>query len=333
MPLFILLNCMKKLATVLFSSSVLFFAFTPILFAASGGSNSSTDAIQTVSTITSGSIPFVVGNKLVGNNAQLFWNVASNTLSIGGTTTPAAKLSVKGSGTTPLINFASSTGRSMFFINALGNVGINTLFPEEKLDVTGNARFIGALQANSFKVLATSMIGTLLGIGNTSPLSALDVSGAMYSRLVTVNSSNIDWNAGNVQHLTLNSNQALTITNGHSGGVYTLILKQNSAGNKAVTWPGSVLWSNATTPTITDTPNAIDLVRFVYDGTNYLASFSPNYATPAAPSIAFGNWVDGGTTSDNSKSWSMITSDSNEFITIACFEANNSAMNATVDCN
>lgn len=57
-------------------------------------------------------------------------------------------------------------------------------------------------------------VTSFVGIGNTTPASRLDVSGAMYSRLVTASSSSIDWNAGNVQSMTLSSSQTLTFSNG-----------------------------------------------------------------------------------------------------------------------
>jgi len=82
-----------------------------------------------------------------------------------------------------------------------------------------------------------------VGIGNTNPQHKLDVSGAMYSRLATTTSS-VNWNAGNVQSITLTSNQTLTFSNGQAGGEYKLIVNQDGTGGRVITWPASVLWND-----------------------------------------------------------------------------------------
>lgn len=118
-----------------------------------------------------------------------------------------------------------------------------------------------------------------VGIGNSAPLHKLDVSGAIYSRLATATSSTISWGVGNVQSLTLTSSPTLTFVGGQAGGQYTLILKQDGTGGRTVTWPASVLWPSGTTPTLTATANAVDSANFVYDGTNYLGSFTSSYGS------------------------------------------------------
>ncbi|NTW32791.1 MAG: hypothetical protein HGB12_09225, partial [Bacteroidetes bacterium] len=57
---------------------------------------------------------------------------------------------------------------------------------------------------------------------------------------------------------------------GKSGGVYTLIIKQDETGGRTFTWPASVLWSGGIIPAFSTSANAIDMVKFVFDGTNYL---------------------------------------------------------------
>ncbi|MDB5195566.1 MAG: hypothetical protein JWO84_750 [Parcubacteria group bacterium] len=115
------------------------------------------------------------------------------------------------------------------------------------------------------------------GFGNTNPQSQVDVSGAIYSRLVTASSSSINWNLGNVQKMTLASNPTLTFSNGQAGGEYTLILSQDGTGGRSVTWPASILWPGGITPTLTSTSNATDVARFVYDGSHYFGSLSNNF--------------------------------------------------------
>ncbi|NTW33082.1 MAG: hypothetical protein HGB12_10725 [Bacteroidetes bacterium] len=80
----------------------------------------------------------------------------------------------------------------------------------------------------------------------------------------------VDWNNSNVQEITLSTDRSLTFTNGKNGGLYTLIIKQNATGGLTFTWPSNVKWAGGVAPTLTFTPNAIDIIKFIYDGTNYL---------------------------------------------------------------
>jgi hypothetical protein len=126
-----------------------------------------------------------------------------------------------------------------------------------------------------------------VGVGNTTPASRLDVAGAMYSRMVTASSTAIDWNAGNVQSMTLSSSPTLTFSNGQAGGEYQLILTQDSTGDRTVTWPATVKWPGGNAPVLTSTASSTDLISLLYNGTNYLGSATLNYRTTPPESVAF----------------------------------------------
>jgi hypothetical protein len=125
-----------------------------------------------------------------------------------------------------------------------------------------------------------------LGIGNSSPAAKLDVSGALYSRLITLtdaSSLTADWSAGNTQSVTLNtSNTALTFSNGRSGAEYTLLLQQDATGGRGVTWPSSIKWPGGTAPVIASAAGAVDKAHFTFDGAYYYGDFAGNYATTSA---------------------------------------------------
>lgn len=144
------------------------------------------------------------------------------------------------------------------------------------------------------------------GIGNTTPLHKLDVSGSLYSRLVTLtdaSSLTANWDSGNVQTVTLNvSNTTFTFSNAEAGGEYKLILKQDSTGGRTVTWPSGVKWQNATAPTLTSAANSIDVVNFVYDGTNHIGSYSLNHKS--APTVVFSDSFNRSDSSSVGNGWS-----------------------------
>jgi len=80
----------------------------------------------------------------------------------------------------------------------------------------------------------------------------------------------VDWNNSNVQEITLATCRSFTFTNGKSGGIYTLIIKQDGAGGRTVTWPENVEWDGGAAPALSTAANAVGLVKFIFDGTNYL---------------------------------------------------------------
>lgn len=150
------------------------------------------------------------------------------------------------------------------------------------------------------------------GIGNTTPQHKLDVSGAFYSRLVTLtagDSVTANWNNGNVQMLTLDrSSTTLTFSNGQAGGEYKLILKQDATGGRAVVWPDSIKWPGGTVPVLTTSANATDIIGFVYAGADYLGSYSLNHKsgpiTIFSDNFNRSNASSWGSPSDGSSAWS-----------------------------
>lgn len=124
-----------------------------------------------------------------------------------------------------------------------------------------------------------------VGIGNSDPQHALDVSGAMYSRLVAVDdasSTTVDWNDGNVQSIVLDtSNTNFSFANGQAGGEYTLVLNQDVTGGRTVDWPMNVSWPGGFTPSLSTEGSTTDMAKFVYDGSRYLGyMFNDFRSTP-----------------------------------------------------
>ncbi len=70
----------------------------------------------------------------------------------------------------------------------------------------------------------------LVGIGTASPATALDVAGALYSRVNNAGSgTTIDWSLGNTQYTTASCG-AFTFSNMKDGGTYQLFVEGATSG-------------------------------------------------------------------------------------------------------
>jgi len=88
----------------------------------------------------------------------------------------------------------------------------------------------------------------------------------------------IDWTKGNKQLSTLTGVCTFTFT--PPGGKCNLILRlvQDATGSRTVTWPAAVKWSAGAAPTLSTTANAVDIIAFYYNGTNYYGQASLNFS-------------------------------------------------------
>ncbi len=130
-----------------------------------------------------------------------------------------------------------------------------------------------------------------LGFGNIDPQSKVDVSGSIYSRLINgiaSSTTSINWGTGNIHSIALRSSTStLSFLNGQAGGEYTLLLNQDSAAGGNVRWPESVLWPGGIEPTLSSMANSIDMVKFIFNGANYLGTYALNFMASADTTISF----------------------------------------------
>lgn len=81
----------------------------------------------------------------------------------------------------------------------------------------------------------------------------------------TGSTETIDLEGGNVHTATLDANCTFTFSNPTASGdacSFTLILKQDATGSRAVTWPASVDWAGGVAPTLSTAANAVDILGF-----------------------------------------------------------------------
>ncbi len=118
-------------------------------------------------------------------------------------------------------------------------------------------------------------IGLGTGAGATAVIThAGIIDGGYFDNGTAGATQTITWTAGMVQKTTLSANITFTFQNPTANGTwFTLVVIQGGAGSYAATWPGTVIWENATAPTLSTVVGSKDLVRCLYDGASYLCRF------------------------------------------------------------
>ncbi|NCW67449.1 MAG: hypothetical protein EBV86_02605 [Marivivens sp.] len=91
----------------------------------------------------------------------------------------------------------------------------------------------------------------------------------------------IDWDNGNMVRINNTGNPAsqITVSNPADGGNYALIIKAGTGAtanwvSPTLYWPATFKWRNNAPPTLPTTVGLSAVVTLIYDGTNYLASYT-----------------------------------------------------------
>lgn len=174
------------------------------------------------------------------NNAYVY--STGNDFAIGNATTAKNLLLFTGG--------TASTNERMR-INGTGNVGIGKT-PLYKFDVKGRASFDSTVVAPNYS-----------------------------STLQTLSSGAITWDQtkGATAAVTLTGNSTLTITNAIAGMYGLIKVKQDATGSRTLTLPAGskVINGGAGLVILTTIANAVDVLSYFYDGTNYFWTIGYNY--------------------------------------------------------
>lgn len=79
-----------------------------------------------------------------------------------------------------------------------------------------------------------------------------------------------------ISNITLTADCSLTFPQAVAGQTFTVVLRQDGAGNHGVTWPASIVkWSGGAAPTLSTAAGAVDILSFLcVDGTNWFGFMS-----------------------------------------------------------
>jgi hypothetical protein len=201
---------------------------------------------------------FAVANALLAPNNLSDLNNAATALTNLGITSTAAELNILDgvTATTAELNILDGVTATTAELNILDGVTATTA-EINYLDITT----LGTSEAS--KAVTADANGD---VALSEELKAKSYNETYASVTSSSNATTVDCEAANSFAHTLTENTTFTFSNPPaSGTAYTLsleIIQDASASGYTVTWPGSVIWPNATAPTLTATANAKDVFVF-----------------------------------------------------------------------
>jgi len=177
------------------------------------------------------------------------------------------------------------------FGGAAKDAANSTILGSELDTELNNVQNMSTTKANKVAGATTDNLGKLTGTGDiadsglkTSKTPQVDAvvtfeKTVKFSSVIdtgTGGSYTFNWTLGNKQKRTLNANATFTFTT--PGGPCNLVLQiYNSGASRTITWPGTVKWADAVTPTPSGSGKT-DIYAFYFDGTNYYGAASLNYS-------------------------------------------------------
>lgn len=125
------------------------------------------------------------------------------------------------------------------------------------------------------------LIGDTLSIEQGDSNFKVDI-GNNLSQNLTISGLGTTWNTNSGLNASIILNQAVTtlaITNTTPGSYGTLVVKQDAIGARQILLPSGskVINGGLGIVLLTATPNAIDILSFYYDGTNYYWTIGHNF--------------------------------------------------------
>jgi len=208
-----------------------------------------------------------------------------------------------GMGTMALRDNTSGSGNTGFGQQALltNSTGSNNTAIGNQADVTVDGLSNTTAIGHNAKVSTSNTIQ----LGNSS-VTNVNTSGAMTAPIYAstpqtlTDAATISWvpSQGLNASVTLAGNRTLSFSTAPASGAYgTLVVKQDATGGRTLTLPSvanKILGSSSTTTIgLSTTANAIDIVNFYFDGTNYFWNVGQGYGSASTSSSTATNIAGG----------------------------------------
>ena len=91
----------------------------------------------------------------------------------------------------------------------------------------------------------------------------------------------VDWTLGNKAKMTFGADDIGTFAFTNPSGPCNVVLQvvQDGVGSRVVTaWDADILWAGGSAPTLSTGVDAVDLIAFYWDGTNYFGVASLDFS-------------------------------------------------------
>jgi len=166
-----------------------------------------------------------------------------------------------------------------------GTIGFGTDTPSANalIDITSTTKgFLPPRMTNTQRAAISATKGLIVVNTTNNAIAYNDgtnwgyLSGATQTVAGAGGTVNIAFPSGNIALITLTASTTYTFS-AHVVGTYILKITQGGSGSYLITWPGTLLWSGGTAPTLTTTVGKTDIVTIVHDGTNFYGTYSLNY--------------------------------------------------------
>jgi len=245
----------------------------------------STALVQSTSTvkITTSDVAYIDAEDNSGNNRFTVSRASSSQLvTVDFASVPTAL-------TTPVGSIRTATdGVNLANIQTFlenGAIGFGTDTPDTNalIDITSTTKgFLPPRMTNTQRAAISATKGLIVVNTTNNAIAYNDGTnwGYLSAASQTVSGAggtvNIPFPSGNVVNITLTANTTFTYS-GHVVGTYILKLTQGGTGSYTVTWPGTLLWSGGTAPTLTTTVGKTDIITIFHDGTSFYGTYSLNY--------------------------------------------------------
>ncbi|NTW31038.1 MAG: hypothetical protein HGB12_00110 [Bacteroidetes bacterium] len=246
--------------------------------ASSGNAGTRSFAAFTSPTLTSGVTYYFWITADIASSVTNGHTIAVNEIATGDLTSTSTKAGSASAGNTQTLKSTptTATNGSAQIISTTGSATLSGNIPSIG---SGAWTVVSGPSTSSSQFGSTSVYNTTFtpagGAGSyvvrwsisNSPCTSSDADATI--SVVIPTPATVDWNNSNVQEITLTANRSLLFTNGKSGGLYTLFIKQNNTGGYMIIWPANIRWTSGTAPTLITTPNSVAFMKFAYDGSNY----------------------------------------------------------------
>lgn len=179
---------------------------------------------------------------------------------------------------------ASAASNGTLFIGTGSGLTLTTLTgTADQVVVTNGSGSITLSTPQSINTTSTprfARLGLGTGAGATAVLTTTGTFDVGYVSDGNCGAADtIDFSAGMQHTSTLNAATCTyTFSNPLTGAPpYLLVVVQDGTGGRLVSWPVTIKWKGNAAPTLSTDPNAVDVCRFLWNGTNYYGECDLNF--------------------------------------------------------